>query len=270
MSRRHLSRAEAAYRVRRVGTVEYHTSRVGYGDASLVAYRFGRLAAERDGPDFVLVHGIGVSARAYGPTAAELAKRGDVHLIDLAGYGRSPRPSRDLTIADHAELVARYLADSELDHPVLVGHSMGTQVVAELAAGFPDLVDHLVLIAPVIAPGKRSLAKVIGLLAANGLKEPPQVAALAIYDYLFRAGVPYMIQQMPHLLEADLDLIAPRVDAKALVICGADDPIVPLEWGRRLAGEFRQGWFATVPGPHATMFAAPQAIAELVNEHARR
>lgn len=270
MSRRHQSRDEVTYRKQYVGKVEYHTSRAGYGHASLVAYRFGCLVPEKTGPDFVLVHGIGVSARSYGPAAVELAQHGDVHLIDLAGYGRSPRPDRNLTIGDHAALVARYLADKDLDHPVLVGHSMGSQVVAELAASFPEQVDHVVLIAPVVAPGKRSLPKIAGLLLMNGLKEPPQVSALAIYDYLFRAGVPYMVQQTPHLLQADLDAIAERVDAKTLVICGADDPIVPLQWGRELAGRFRQGWFATVPGPHATMFAAPQAIAELVNEHARR
>jgi pimeloyl-ACP methyl ester carboxylesterase len=79
-----------------------------------------------------------------------------------------------------------------------------------------------------------------------------------------------MIQQTPHLLRADLEVIAERVEAKTLVICGTDDPIVPLAWGEQLAGRFRHGWFATVPGPHATMFAAPQAIAELVDEHAHR
>lgn len=136
-ARRHASRDEVVYKRRYVGSVEYRTSRVGYGDASLVAYRFACQVPEKTGPDFVLVHGIGVSARSYGPTAVELAQHGDVHLIDLAGYGRSPRPDRDLTIEDHAGLVARYLEDKQLDHPVVVGHSMGTQVVAELAADHP-------------------------------------------------------------------------------------------------------------------------------------
>lgn len=270
MSRRHVSRDEVVYKKRYIGSVEYRTSRVGYGDASLVAYRFGCLVPEKTGPDFVLVHGIGVSARSYGPTAVELAKHGDVHLIDLAGYGRSPRPDRDLTIGDHAVLVARYLADKNLDHPVLVGHSMGTQVAAEAAAGFPEQVDRLVLIAPVVAPGFRTVPKVLGLLLANGLKEPPYVSALAIYDYLFRAGVPYTIQQLPHLLRADLEVIAPRVEAKTLVICGDADPIVPRDWAEHLARRFRQGWFATVPGPHATMFASPATIAELIDDHAHR
>lgn len=270
MSRRHASRSESEYPKRYIGRLAYYTSRTGFGDASLMAYRFPCRVPEKSGPDFVLIHGIGVSARMYGPTAVELARRGDVHVIDLAGYGRSPRPGRDLTIADHAALVQRYLAQKQLDHPVVVGHSMGSQVVAELAADFADDVDHIALIAPVIAPSVRSLAKVAGRMGVNSLREPPHVAALALYDYFFRSGVSYMIQQTPHLLGTDLDDLAGRIDAKTLVLCGQDDPVVPLEWGRELAGKFRHGWFASVPGPHATMFASPGAIAALIDEHAHR
>ena len=41
---------------------------------------------------------------------------------------------------------------------------MGTQVVAEMAADFPEQVDHIVLIAPVVAPSARSIPKLAGLL----------------------------------------------------------------------------------------------------------
>ena len=269
MSSRHTARDEVTYRGRHVGKVDYFTSRYSHGDTSMVVYRFG-CVGERDGPDFVLVHGIGVSARSYGPTAAALAERGDVYLIDLPGYGRSPRPDRDLTIAGHAEVVGDFLTDRQLDHPVVVGHSMGTQVVVEMAAAYPDQLDHIALIAPVIVPSARSVPKVAGLFLRNAVKEPPWVSLIAINDYLFRAGVPYMLEQTPHLIGARMEETAARVDAKTLVICGEADPIVPLEWGRELAGRFEHGWFTTVPGPHATMFAAPETIAGKLDEHARR
>lgn len=269
MRSRHTSRDEVTYRRHHVGKVEYFTSRSGYGDASIVVYRFPCIT-EKTGPDFVLVHGIGVSARSYGPTAAALASPGDVYLIDLPGYGRSPRPGRDLSIADHARIVGQFLTEKDLDHPVVVGHSMGTQVVVEMAADFPDQLDHIALIAPVIVPSARSVPKAAALLLRNGLKEPLGVSLMAIYDYLFRAGVPYMIQQTPHLLGTEMEDTASRVQAKTLVICGLDDPIVPLDWARELAGRFAESWFVTVPGPHASMFAAPELIAEHLDVHAHR
>ena len=51
------------YKNRYVGTVEYHQSRYGHGYASMAVYRFECLG-ERSGPDYVLVHGVGVSAEA--------------------------------------------------------------------------------------------------------------------------------------------------------------------------------------------------------------
>jgi len=269
MRSRHTARDEVTYKRRHVGKVECFTSRYGRGDASMVVYRFARLG-ERSGPDFVLVHGIGVSARSYGPTAVELAQHGDVYLIDLPGYGRSPRPGVDLSIAGHAQVLGDFLTDRELDHPVVVGHSMGSQVVVELAAAHPEQVDHIALIAPVIVPSARKLPKLLRLFLQDVVKEPPQVGLMAVYDYLFRAGVPYMIEQTPHLFGARMEETALRVEAKTLVICGEDDPLVPLDWGRELADNFRHGWFATVPGPHATMFAAPERIARLLDEHAHR
>lgn len=47
-----------------------------------------------------------------------------------------------MDVAAHAHVVADFLTDLSLDHPVLVGHSMGTQVVAQLAADRPELVAH--------------------------------------------------------------------------------------------------------------------------------
>jgi pimeloyl-ACP methyl ester carboxylesterase len=269
VSRRHTAREEASYRPRRIGPVQYLTSRYGREDASMVVYRFG-LTGDRNAPDFVLVHGIGVSARSYGPTAVELARHGDVYLVDLPGYGRSPRPDGDLTIAGHAQVLHDFLEEKKLDHPVVVGHSMGTQVVVQLAANWPEQVDHIALIAPVIVPDARSLLKVAGLLLRDGLREPPMVGLIAINDYLFRTGVPYMAQQLPHLLEERSEDVAAQVTAKTLVICGTDDPVVPVDWGRELAGLFPQSWFVTVPGPHATMFAAPELIAGHLYEHALR
>lgn len=267
--RQHLARSEADYRIGHVGSVEFFTSRCAFGDSSMVVSRFP-IRGDRTGPDFVLVHGIGVSARSYGPTAVALAEHGDVYLVDLPGYGRSPRPRKGFGIADHARILGRFLEQTGLDHPVVVGHSMGTQVVVQLAADFPAEVDHIGLIAPVIHPEARSLPRAASLLLRDGLREPPLVTAMAVNDYLFRAGIPYMIEQTPHLMRAEVEKVARHVPAKTLVICGEDDVIVPVHWGRELADLFDHGWFVTVPGPHVAMFSAPELIARYLDEHAHR
>ena len=273
--RLHKAMDEAAFRPRTVRGATYHRSiRVPSEDVSFAARRFPRRnadggAAVVDGPDFVLVHGIGVSSRSYGPTAAELAKHGTVHLIDLPGYGASPRPGHDIGITEHAAAVAWYLREQRLEQPVVVGHSMGTQVVAQLAADEPELVGRIVLIAPVIWPDARSFRRAVRLLAVDGLREPPIVTLLAMNDYLFRAGIPYMIEQMPHLMGNRMEEVMAQVRVPTLVIGGDMDPIVPLEWAQQIADTVEHGRFESVRGPHVAMFTDAAHVASLIAGFAR-
>ncbi len=261
---------EASFRPRRAGGATYYRSLRRFGDdVSFVARRFPRRPGTEGGPDFVLVHGIGVSSRSYGPTAAALAELGTVYLIDLPGYGDSPRPGHDVSIAEHAAAVASFIRDLGLEHPVVVGHSMGTQVVAQLGADEPDLAGRLVLIAPVVWPDARSFWRAARLLAVDGLREPPIVTVLAMNDYLFRAGIPYMVEQTPHLIGNRMEDVLDGIRVPTLVICGEADPIVPLDWGREVAERIPGGRFATVRGPHVAMFTDAGEIARLITEFAR-
>ncbi|WP_157602057.1 alpha/beta fold hydrolase, partial [Promicromonospora kroppenstedtii] len=98
----------------------------------------------------VLVHGIGSSARAFGRLGDRLVAHCEVHALDLPGYGSTHRLHHDVTIAEHAAAVARYVRrhvlGAGLPVPVLVGHSMGAQVVGQLLADHPATARAAVLV----------------------------------------------------------------------------------------------------------------------------
>lgn len=268
---RYESRDERVFRWPGLPGTEIRRSRTGFDGAAIEAYRFVRQdAGEQTTPDFVLVHGIGVSSRAYGPTAALLAKHGDVHLVDLPGYGRSPKPASNLTIAEHADVLARYLRERRLDHPILVGHSMGAQVVADLAARYPELARHVVLIGPVMTPEGRTARRAITQFMKNARHEPLPMTLIALTDYLFRSGLPYSLAQTRHLLREVMEEVAPRITARTLVICGTKDAVSPPAWGKQLAEAIPRGEFAAVAGPHGAMWVTPDELANLIEAHARR
>src|SRR3982751_3353809 len=102
-------RSEASYRVRRWRGAEFYTSRQRHGDPTLIVKRFPRRDYAVEDATFVLVHGIGVSSRYFQPLASELARRGRVFLVDLPGYGAAPNPRRDVSLADHAGVLAGFL-----------------------------------------------------------------------------------------------------------------------------------------------------------------
>jgi pimeloyl-ACP methyl ester carboxylesterase len=216
-----------------------------------------------EGPAFVLVHGIGVSSRYFRPLAIELAKRGSVFLIDLPGYGAAPDPRTDVSLDGHADALASFVRSIAGPEVVIVGHSMGAQVAVSLAQRHPGLVSRLALIGPTIEPGRRTAAQAIGRLLIDGTREPVTVNAIVFTDYVFRAGAPYTIRQLPLVLDDRLENRVAGLGIPVLVVRGARDPIVSGVWAQLLA-ERAQGDSIEVPGPHVVMYTSPERVAAAI------
>lgn len=250
--------------------VEFFTSRVRHNGLALVVKRFpARPGVDARGRVFVLVHGIGVSSRYFRPASVELAKHGTVYAVDLPGYGASPKPRRDVAIADHSAILARFLSATGIDNPVLVGHSMGVQVVTQLAVDYPALADRLVLIGPTMDLRARTVPKASLRLLHDLLREPWRSNLVVASDYLFRCGIAYYLRQLPHLVGDRIEERLPALAAKVMVIRGDRDPIAPAAWSATVA-KLASGVLHTVNGPHVVMFTDPAAVARLIAEHARQ
>lgn len=262
------ARGEETYRRRRVGKAVFFTSRRAFDDLTVVVKRFPHTVTG-DGPAFVLVHGIGVSSRYYHPAAAELAKLGEVYLVDLPGYGAAPDPRRDVSIADHAWVLARVLEDSPLVNPVIVGHSMGSQVVSRLAVDWPRVTDRIVLMAPTMPPAERSLGAGAWRLIVDGMRNPPVANLIVAWDYFVRCGLPYFFRQTRHLFDDRIEDRLSRVTARTLVLNGDRDLVVPTGWARTVAEGIPGARIEVVHGPHLIMFSDPVNVAAHIAEHAR-
>lgn len=258
---------ESRYRARHTGSAEYFTSRQQHDGIDAVIRRYP--SSQKSGPTFVLVHGIGVSSRYFQPAAAELAQVGEVYLVDLPGYGSAPKPRRDVSLSDHARILATVVSESMLINPVIVGHSMGSQVVSQLAVDFPHMSDRIVLMAPTVHPAYRSLRVVVGKLLKDILREPWRVKIIAGIDYFFRCGIPYFLRQLPVLLDDHIETRMPQIRARVLVMRGDEDVIVPREWAQSLAEISAHARYTEVVGPHVVMFTDPVTVAREIAAHAQ-
>jgi pimeloyl-ACP methyl ester carboxylesterase len=255
-------RDESTYRERSIRGARYLRSRRRFGDVQVFVKRFPGSGGDLD---FVLVHGIGVSSRYFHPLAVELAKLGRVWLVDLPGYGDAPDPHRDVTLDDHAEALHAFIVDAGIGPHVLVGHSMGTQVVTSFALAHPELVDELVLLAPTMPPEARTPMRAIGRLLHDGLRETWHVRWVTVSDYLIRCGPPYILRQLPHLLDDRLEDRLPHLSVRTTVVVGDRDPIVPGGWAQRCA-DAAGAPLVVLPGPHVIMHTAPVETAALIRE----
>ena len=105
-----------------------------------------------DAPPTLLLHGLSGSRLAYRAVVGHLD--GDVWNVDLRGHGESSRaPLESYDAASYAADIAA-LIDSEIGRPALVvGHSLGGVVAAELARSRPDLVAAVFLEDPPLYEG---------------------------------------------------------------------------------------------------------------------
>lgn len=214
--------------------------------------------------DVVLVHGIGVSGRYFAPLERELAGPGGGRVVvpDLPGFGDSPRAEHPLSIGDHADVVAALVEHLGLVQPVIVGHSMGAQVVAEAAVRRPDLVGTAVLVGPVADPRARSALGQGARLARDLPREPAAVTLLQTREYA-RCGLAWYLETLPHMLEYPMEDRVAQIAAPLLLVRGANDPVAPEAYVRdlgRLAGDAR---LLTVPAAgHVAWWRRPWQLAD--------
>jgi pimeloyl-ACP methyl ester carboxylesterase len=223
--------------------------------------------AGSSGPVFVLLHGIGVSHRYFRKLQLLLARHGDTHAIDLPGFGSTPRPDRQLSVSDYADVIAATLEKMGAGRAVVVGHSMGAQFAAELAVRHPGSVSHLALLGPVVDSARPTVRQQSLALGLDALKESPAGNAIVFGDYA-RSGLRWYLTELPVMMSYDIEASLALVSQPVLVVRGSRDPVAPRPWCEKLAATAPNGRFLEIPGkPHIVQHAASAETAAGIIAH---
>ena len=116
---------------------------------SAPAFASDRLSVEvvGAGPDVILIPGLVSSREVFRAEADRLKATHRVHLVQLAGFAGEPWSHGDGAFAEPAvEELARYIRETGLDHPAVIGHSLGGFSALMLAQRHPDLVGRVMSI----------------------------------------------------------------------------------------------------------------------------
>lgn len=98
-------------------------------------------------PGIVFLHGLAGSTASWGKPFLSLAVDHDLLLVDLLGFGRSPKPAIEYSLEDHLLALRQTLQQQGLQRPHIVGHSMGALLALAYAARYPNEVGRVVLLA---------------------------------------------------------------------------------------------------------------------------
>jgi pimeloyl-ACP methyl ester carboxylesterase len=218
---------------------------------------------------FVLVPGIGVSSDYFERLAPRLDAHGTVHALDLPGFAGVAHPGRGVEIREYADLVGAAIDELGLDDPVLVGHSMGTQVVADLAARRPGI-STAVLISPVVDPAARSIPRAVTRFLRSSVREPRRIQVLAVRAYLV-CGVRWFLRVLPRMTAFPIEARLPEITASTLVIRGEHDAVAPRAWVEEMGRLLPRARLWEIPGAaHSVMHDHADEVARLCVAHLER
>lgn len=215
------------------------------------------------GPEVVLVHGLGMSGRYLERLVRELSPSHRVVTPDLPGFGASPRRDPASAVEVLAAELEQVVDRARLRRPVLMGHSMGSQVVTEMARRRPGRTRGVVLVGPVAEPGADSALRQGWRLARDAALEPPWLNAVTTREYL-RAGTRSYAQSLAHMLAYPLERRLAQVEVPVDVVRGSHDPIASRAFVEALAAAAPDGRAHEVPhARHLVVATRPDVVAAI-------
>ena len=152
-----------------------------------------------NGPDMLLLHGLGATKASFFETAAALSRSYRVHALDLPGFGSSSKPATAPYDARFfATSVAGVMDELGIERAHLVGNSLGGRVAIEVGLRHPERVAGLALLCPAVAFLKRGYHPIVRLLRPELGLLPHRFARATVSNQFWS-------------LFADRDLVDPSV-----------------------------------------------------------
>ncbi len=241
------------------------------------------------GPAVLLIHGFGASMYSWRSTIGPLAAAGyRVVAFDNRGFGFSDKPDSGYRNADYVRLVVALLDSLRIPDAVLVGHSMGGEIAAEVALAHPERVRALALVDaaglevhwPFLlrAARWRIVGGIAGGLRGRGITagilrriyaDPAKVTEQDVDQYYAPVAEPDYGRALRGVLrQFRFDALRGRLSAiqvPTLLLWGTDDRLIPPSVGRHMAAELLRAAFVLVPrAGHAAPEEQPDAVNHLL------
>lgn len=261
----------------------------GHRDTVVDGVRWRSRETPGRGHPVVFVHGLLASSASWQDVLVPASAGRPAIAVDLPGFGCSDRPwPSDYSVDGTARSLLTYLDARGIARAALVGNSLGGAIAMFIAAEHPERITHLVLAAPATAEtrirwpvgmlrvrriGEAALATARRSLVAYGLRHWLFADAARVTDYAIDdAWIPLTV---PGTRRAALAAIRTdrrrfhgleeRVRVRTLIVWGAEDRLLPVRDGSRLAGRIKGSRLVVLPNAgHLPQREQPAAFSRAV------
>lgn len=249
--------------------------------------RWGSLGQAGQDP-VVLLHGTPFSSYVWRAVARALARRHQVFVWDMPGYGASEKfAGQDVSLAAQSRVFAGLLAHWELAEPLVVAHDFGGAVSLRAHLLHGARYRALALIDPVaLAPWGSPFFRLVGEHSEVFEQLPPALHRAVVREYVSSAsspglhpavldrlvqpwlgdlGQPAFYRQIAQADQFHTDEVQDRygeIGFPTLVCWGQDDTWIPVAKGRELTARIPGARLETIAGAgHLVQEDAPAELA---------
>ena len=132
----------------------------------------------------IMLHGVTDNGACFQRVADALSTHYDIILLDARGHGSSGAPEQGYSPHDMADDVIRLIAVLGIYQPILIGHSMGAEVAAVVAATVPTMVKAIILEDPPYSANPPSEKQISAMITwwENSIKQQQTRRTAAMVD----------------------------------------------------------------------------------------
>jgi 3-oxoadipate enol-lactonase len=242
------------------------------------------LEGPAEGEPLVFINSLGSDLRLWHKLIPHFAGHFPILRYDKRGHGLSDSPPGPYTIRDHANDLAALLEQLQVEQAILIGISVGGMIALDYALNNPERVEALIVsdtgakigtsefwnerIEAIKNKGLAGLAEtILGRWFAPAFAEQHPAEYRGYYNMLTRMPVAGYIATCQSLQNADLRESVSAIQAKTLVLCGAEDLATPPQLGRELAAALPNARFELIEqAAHLPCLEQPEAMAAKINQ----
>jgi pimeloyl-ACP methyl ester carboxylesterase len=237
-----------------------------------------RYTCRGDGQPVILLHGWCLNRTLWSYQEAALAASHQVISVDLPGFGESRDLAGPYNLDRYVDELAFFITELDLERVSIVGFAFGAAVAMALAARGDQRPTDLVLIGVPSASHapydrmKRAMRRDWPDFAAKSAqaicKQPQSDATLRWLGDMFRdTPLPVALETADLLDEFEPVPLAGKVTARALLVHGEHDDIVPVTVSAECARLMTHGTLLTVPeSGHLVVLDQHSRLNEILRE----
>lgn len=237
------------------------------------------------GPPLLLIAGIASDSASWGPLVPLLADRFRLILVDNRGTGRTV--SDEISVGSVVNDCNALLDHLDIAKADVLGHSMGGMIALRLAAGYPQRIRRLIVMATGGRPDPKSQALLEDMVRLFDHGVPQRLWFRLFFHWLFArpffadpatietaadAAMAYPFLQPPEMFRRQVDAVRamPPVDlgaitAPALGLAGDEDLLMPEKVMTAALDGLANLQMRVIPGAgHSLHWDAPEEAAKAI------